>query len=133
MPAAFGTGRAFVLDAPQRTPLRRHPDQLGSLRDRTLSASEQECLGQDLHVLGGIVEDVFDFDPGFFGISPRYEDLDWTGLDFSKAQYDSIIDADPAAWAAELKLHDELFKTLEFHLPAELKATKQKMQAALAL
>jgi len=69
----------------------------------------------------------------FFGISPRYEDLDWTGLDFSKAQYDSIIDADPAAWQAELKLHDELFKTLEYHLPVELKATKQKMEAALNL
>ncbi len=69
----------------------------------------------------------------FFGISPRYEDLDWTGLDFTQAQFDSIIDADPAAWQAELKLHDELFKTLEYHLPAELKATKQKMEAALNL
>jgi phosphoenolpyruvate carboxykinase (GTP) len=68
----------------------------------------------------------------FFGISPRYEDLDWTGLDFSKEQFNSIIDADPAAWAAELKLHDELFATLAYHLPAELTATKQKMEAALA-
>ncbi len=68
----------------------------------------------------------------FFGISPRYEDLDWTGLDFSKEQFNSIIDADPAAWQAELKLHDELFTTLAYHLPAELTATKQKMEAALA-
>jgi len=67
----------------------------------------------------------------FFGISPRYEDLDWTGLDFSKAQFDSIIDADPTAWKAELKLHEELFTTLAYHLPAELTATKQKMEAAL--
>ena len=68
----------------------------------------------------------------FFGISPRYQDLDWTGLDFSQQQFATIIDADPEAWRAELKLHDELFKTLEYHLPAELKATKQKMEAALA-
>jgi phosphoenolpyruvate carboxykinase (GTP) len=68
----------------------------------------------------------------FFGISPRYEDLDWTGLDFSKDQFASIIDADPEAWKAELKLHDELFTTLAYHLPAELTATKQKMEAALS-
>ncbi|WP_374431895.1 phosphoenolpyruvate carboxykinase (GTP) [Ideonella dechloratans] len=68
----------------------------------------------------------------FFGISPRYEDLDWTGLDFSKAQFDSIIDADPAAWKDELALHQELFDKLAYHLPAELSATKQKLEAALA-
>ena len=68
----------------------------------------------------------------FFGISPRYEDLDWTGLDFSKAQFDSIIDADPAAWKEELALHQELFDKLAYHLPAELSATKQKLEAALA-
>ena len=69
----------------------------------------------------------------FFGISPRYEDLDWRGLDFSREQFNSIIDANPEAWAAELKLHDELFNTLAYHLPAELTATRQKMAAALAL
>ncbi|MCA6218272.1 phosphoenolpyruvate carboxykinase (GTP) [Ideonella sp. B7] len=67
----------------------------------------------------------------FFGISPRYEDLDWTGLDFSKAQFDSIIDADPAAWKDELALHQELFDKLAYHLPAELSATKLKLEAAL--
>ena len=39
---------------------------------------------------------------------------------------------DPTAWQAELKLHAELFTTLAYHLPAELTATKQKMQAALS-
>jgi len=68
----------------------------------------------------------------FFGISPRYEDLDWTGLDFSKAQFDSIIDADPVAWKDELALHQELFDKLAYHLPTELSATKQKLEAALA-
>ncbi|MCO5978827.1 phosphoenolpyruvate carboxykinase (GTP) [Ideonella oryzae] len=68
----------------------------------------------------------------FFGVSPRYEDLDWTGLDFSKAQFDSIIDADPVAWKDELALHQELFDKLAYHLPTELSATKQKLEAALA-
>ena len=91
--------------------------------------------GDNARVLKWMIERVEGQGQGeghFFGISPRYEDLDWTGLDFSKAQFDSIIDADPAAWTAELKLHEELFTTLAYHLPAELTATKQKMEAALA-
>jgi phosphoenolpyruvate carboxykinase (GTP) len=67
----------------------------------------------------------------FFGISPRFEDLSWDGLAFSREQFNSIIDADPAAWREELKLHDELFAKLAHHLPAELTAIKAKMQAQL--
>jgi len=66
-----------------------------------------------------------------FGTSPRYEDLDWTGLDFSRAQFDSVIGVDKAAWQQELSMHDELFKTLAYHLPAELQATRSRIAAAL--
>ena len=68
----------------------------------------------------------------FFGTSPRYEDLSWDGLNFSREQFDSIITADPAAWQTELALHDELFTQLAYHLPAELVATKDAFKAALA-
>jgi len=91
--------------------------------------------GDNARVLKWMVERVEGSGQGeghFFGVSPRYEDLDWSGLDFSKAQYSSIINADPAAWKAELKLHDELFTQLAYHLPAELTATKQKLEAELA-
>ena len=71
-------------------------------------------------------------DAHFFGVSPSYADLDWSGMNFSQAQFASIIDANPTAWQAELKLHDELFTTLSYHLPAALTATKDKMAAALA-
>jgi phosphoenolpyruvate carboxykinase (GTP) len=67
----------------------------------------------------------------FFGISPRFEDLSWDGLPFSREQFNSIIDADPAAWRDELKLHEELFAKLAHHLPDELTAIKAKMQATL--
>jgi len=67
----------------------------------------------------------------FFGLSPRYEDLSWDGLNFSREQFNSIISADPAAWTAELKLHDELFTQLAYHLPAELSATKARLEKAL--
>jgi phosphoenolpyruvate carboxykinase (GTP) len=67
----------------------------------------------------------------FFGISPRYEDLDWNGLDFSPEQFARIIDADATSWKAELKLHDALFDLLAPRLPPVLKATRQAIEAML--
>jgi phosphoenolpyruvate carboxykinase (GTP) len=67
-----------------------------------------------------------------FGISPTYGDLNWSGLDFSEAQFNSVIGIDRAAWQQELKLHDELFTQLAYHLPVELAATKQALEQRLA-
>jgi len=66
-----------------------------------------------------------------FGISPRYDDLRWDGLDFSRAQFDTVIGVDKAAWQQELVMHDELFRTLAYHLPKQLEATKQRIATAL--
>jgi phosphoenolpyruvate carboxykinase (GTP) len=66
-----------------------------------------------------------------FGVSPRYEDLSWKGLDFTPAQFDQVMTVDKAAWRAELDLHTELFTQLAYHLPAELTATKAKLEASL--
>ena len=51
---------------------------------------------------------------------------------FSREQYATVIGIDRAAWQQELALHTELFKTLEYHLPAELPATKARIEALLA-
>ncbi len=67
-----------------------------------------------------------------FGTSPRYEDLRWEGLPFTREQFASVIGIDKAAWQQELVLHTELFKTLEYHLPAALPATKQRIEERLA-
>jgi len=66
------------------------------------------------------------------GISPRYEDLNWTGLNFSAEQFATVTSIDKAAWQAELKLHAELFKQLEHHLPKELPETKAAIEQRLA-
>ncbi|MCA3240774.1 MAG: phosphoenolpyruvate carboxykinase (GTP) [Rubrivivax sp.] len=66
-----------------------------------------------------------------FGVSPRYEDLRWDGLAFSREQYASVIGIDKAAWQQELTLHTELFKQLESKLPAALPATKAQIEARL--
>ena len=67
-----------------------------------------------------------------FGVSPRYEDLQWKGLDFSPTQYDSVIGIDKAAWQQEMKLHAELFQQLAYHLPADLAVTKTRIEERLA-
>ncbi len=67
-----------------------------------------------------------------FGLSPTYEDINWNGMNFSKEQFQSVIGIDTAAWTQELKLHEELFQQLAFHLPAEMPATKAKIEQRLA-
>ena len=67
-----------------------------------------------------------------FGVSPRYEDLHWDGLDFSRAQFDSVSAIDHAAWAEETRLHAELFQQLAHGLPPALERTRQRLEAKLA-
>jgi phosphoenolpyruvate carboxykinase (GTP) len=67
-----------------------------------------------------------------FGLSPRYEDLRWDGLAFTREQYASVIGIDKAAWQQELTLHAEHFARLAHKLPAALPATMKRIEAALA-
>jgi phosphoenolpyruvate carboxykinase (GTP) len=66
-----------------------------------------------------------------FGTTPRYEDLNWTGLDFTREQFKSVTSIDREAWQHEIKLHDELFDLLKSHLPAELAAAKARLEKHL--
>jgi len=66
-----------------------------------------------------------------FGIAPQYAEINWTGLDFSAAQFDTVTAIDKAAWQDELKLHDEHFAKLAYHLPKELLATRAAIAARL--
>ena len=92
-------------------------------------------FGENMRVLEwmiGRIEGSAGGDDNVFGTSPRFENLRWDGLAFTPAQFDSVIGIDRAAWQQELKLHAELFKQLEYHLPAELPAIKTRIEARLA-
>jgi phosphoenolpyruvate carboxykinase (GTP) len=54
------------------------------------------------------------------GWMPRYEDIDWNGLNFSKQQFDELQAFDRTAWKSEVMAHEELFITLHDHLPPEM-------------
>jgi phosphoenolpyruvate carboxykinase (GTP) len=66
-----------------------------------------------------------------FGVSPRYEDLTWHGLPFTREQFASVIGVDKAAWREELALHTELFDKLALRLPPQLPATRDRLEARL--
>jgi len=54
------------------------------------------------------------------GYVPRYEDLEWKGLQFEKAKFDELQTVDRAAWRSEVLGHEELFIELHDHLPPEV-------------
>ncbi len=66
-----------------------------------------------------------------FGISPTYEEITWTGLDFTAAQFDTVTSLDKGDWKQEIALHTELFSQLAYHLPKELEETKAKLEQRL--
>ncbi|MCC7069617.1 MAG: phosphoenolpyruvate carboxykinase (GTP) [Burkholderiales bacterium] len=92
-------------------------------------------FGDNLRVLAWMLERVEGRGGGeehLFGITPRYQDIHWHGLDFSEAQYRSVTSIDRAAWADEMKLHEDLFERLAHKLPPELLSAKAAIEARLA-
>ncbi|MBL8310213.1 MAG: phosphoenolpyruvate carboxykinase (GTP) [Burkholderiales bacterium] len=92
-------------------------------------------FGDNMRVMAWMLERVDGKGQGeehVFGITPRYSDIHWHGLDFSEAQYQSVTSIDRDAWAEEMKLHEDLFEQLAHNMPPELPATKAKIQARLA-
>jgi phosphoenolpyruvate carboxykinase (GTP) len=54
------------------------------------------------------------------GWVPRYDDIEWTGLSFSKEKFEQLQQVDRIAWKAEVIGHEELFIELHDHLPPEM-------------
>ena len=54
------------------------------------------------------------------GWVPRYEDIEWQGLDFPKEKFDELQAFDRDAWRQEVLGHEELFLDLHDRLPPEM-------------
>jgi len=90
--------------------------------------------GENMRVLKWMIDRIEGQTKGkenVFGVSPTYEEINWTGLNFTADQFKTVTSIDKAAWVAELKLHEELFTQLAYHLPAEMNATKVALAARL--
>jgi phosphoenolpyruvate carboxykinase (GTP) len=54
------------------------------------------------------------------GWMPKYEHMDWRGLDFSREQFDNVMHLDRDMWLKEIAMHDDLFFKLYDRLPKEM-------------
>jgi phosphoenolpyruvate carboxykinase (GTP) len=66
------------------------------------------------------------------GRMPRYEDLDWSGLEgFSPEKFKELMAIDREAWKQEVLSHEELFVRLYDHLPKEMMAVRELLLSSL--
>jgi len=66
------------------------------------------------------------------GFVPRYEDLDWSGLEFGETRFSSVMDLDLSQWKAELTSHDAFFDRLGAKRPAALKDERDRLARRIA-
>jgi phosphoenolpyruvate carboxykinase (GTP) len=91
--------------------------------------------GENMRVLKWMIDRIEGTASGVdtgFGVAPQYSEINWTGLDFSQAQFDSVTSLNRTDWKAELALHSELFTQLAYHLPKELEETQAQLAQRLA-
>ena len=89
-------------------------------------------FGENARVLKWMLqrlENRVDAEEHVFGFSPRYQDIDWSGLAFTEQQFAQISAVDLSAWKEEFKLHDTLFETLSLGMPETLKTIKSQLQS----
>jgi phosphoenolpyruvate carboxykinase (GTP) len=79
--------------------------------------------GENLRVLCWIVDRVRGRAQGKetpIGWTPYFDDINWKGLDFPQATFDTLQTVDRAQWKQEIMGHEELFLLLHDHLPPEM-------------
>ena len=62
------------------------------------------------------------------GWVPRYEDLVWDGIDFSREQFANVMGLDLDLWKRELGSHGDLFEKLKERLPRELQLIRELLE-----
>jgi phosphoenolpyruvate carboxykinase (GTP) len=79
-------------------------------------------FGENMRVLRWVVErahgDAYAIESPL-GWMPRYDDLDWTGLDFSFEKFSKVMSIDRENWKEEALQHEHLFSQLYDKLPKE--------------
>jgi phosphoenolpyruvate carboxykinase (GTP) len=80
-------------------------------------------FGENMRVLKWIVDRVRGRAQGKetpIGWTPHFEDVEWDGLNFSRAEFEELERVDRSAWRQEVMEHEQLFIALHDHLPPEM-------------
>ncbi|HXQ50736.1 MAG TPA: phosphoenolpyruvate carboxykinase (GTP) [Stellaceae bacterium] len=88
-------------------------------------------FGDNMRVLQWIVDRVRNRAPepveSPFGLMPRYQDLNWQGLSFTREKFAKLMEIDPAEARAEAEDQEELFDRFGSRLPPELEQQRQEL------
>jgi phosphoenolpyruvate carboxykinase (GTP) len=90
--------------------------------------------GQNMRVLKWVVERAQGHGYGVetpLGWMPRYRDLDWTGLDYSREQFNRLQTLDREAFKAQTVAHEQFFITLKNKLPLDFLMEKELLVSRL--
>jgi phosphoenolpyruvate carboxykinase (GTP) len=93
-------------------------------------------FGQNMRVLKWIVERCAgraDAVETALGLVPRYDDLDWTGIEFAVDRFREAMRIDRAQWEREIALHDALFERLGERRPEALMGERESLFRELSM
>lgn len=85
--------------------------------------------GENMRVLKWIFQRVqkeVDSNETALGFTPKYKDIDWTGLDFSQEKFNLLMNIDITKWLKEVDSHKGFFIQLENKLPLEFMSLQEK-------
>lgn len=91
-------------------------------------------FGDNMRVLKWIVEKIHGKSNAVespIGWMPHYDDIDWSGSDFSKQQFDQIMHIDREQWKEELLAHAQLFERMYDRLPKEFIFMRELLLSSL--